>query len=1201
MDKRGKTKLSVLIISLLVISFSLYFVWAASANNVKTYDSVTKTVTVKNSVGEVANIKLNTPIVYSVIRGKDRLVAEFTIENYADASSVFNNLEFYDVKNNMKPFSREFNYKYKTYYNIEILDYETICKERLSINGSVEKYDCVQNQIGTNIEQRIKWNNFNEKTILPKGNITLGIFTDVLPNERVEWIPTLFGVRINEWASWTSGLNNSLVAYYSMDEGTGTTTKENVFGVLNMSLVTTPTWVTNGKHFNATNNFDYAGAGCLRNTAFNNLDGLSQGTISFWLNVTGTPNYAICNEGNCYILAVGHANPPGFFIAILQNLSIAVDKANNIGGVQIVTGSKPISLGRFYHVVAVYDGTDTKVYINGTLSSSGTASANTFYPSGGLDLLGWSIPPRGATATMDEVAIWNRSLSADEVASLYNDGAGIFYTFGDTIPPETSQPIITPSTPKSNQDLQCNATLTDDSQISLTAYWKWYKNDVNYSSGSTSVTNGTNSLITTLSVGNTIKGENWICEVTPYDGVNYGNATNSIAVTILNSAPTQTNPLLATLSGKNLSTENLTCYNQSTSDADNDAVVNIYNWYKNSQPLAVLNLPFEINANDYSGNDNNGAIYGASFTDGKVGKALGFDGVDDYVDIPSSASMSGWTAGTIEMWLYLNSTPTTYVATYADIRQSDTYRIHTAFYSTAKPRIALISEGLTNIIAESPEPLFLNTWYHVVGTFDASTDETKIWVNGVLKKTTTTAFTNLVTTANDYINLGGRKGTSSFNGSIDEVKVYPYALSAEQIQAHYNLEYNKIVSQETTAGESYKCSVTPNDGEEDGTTLNSSVAEIKWGITFNVTSGEDGSQISNFNINCNNSFSASGVNSPYIAGFSPGSYECNLEKDSFYDKKIIFNADLDKVINVKLSWKYSLTNEEHTWLEAIYNCLYSGNCGLYNLLLEINQTVGNIWENTKPTDNSVITFENITNKVVDSTHNLTIDYTVNIPIKAGYVSGTYLPVRVGFWFLDTDNTTCYNQGEKPEGVEEPYCQPLIIETLGQMGGSVSFTVKLHPSLPTGDYSIKRIIDIDPNNVWINYGQETIGSFVMAEGLSNYGIAVEKTGENNPSVNTNTNNQQQSQQSSSSSLSTTKKVTNIYNNYNTLPNNEPQTPSSNGVIRLNNPTTGTGGVIGTNLLSNLQFMFMTIIIGLALIVFIVSRNKIRLRKKKKRNN
>ena len=281
-------------------------------------------------------------------------------------------------------------------------------------------------------------------------------------------------------------------------------------------------------------------------------------------------------------------------------------------------------------------------------------------------------------------------------------------------------------------------------------------------------------------------------------------------------------------------------------------------------------------------------------------------------------------------------------------------------------------------------------------------------------------------------------------------------------------------------------------------------------------------------------------------------------------------------------------------MEAIYNCLYSGDCSLYNLLLEVNKTVSNIWEHTKPTDESVVLFENVTNKVIDSSNNLTIDYSVYIPIKAGYSLGAYLPVRIGYFFLDVDNITCYNQGNKPTGVEDPYCQPLIIETLGPMGGSVNFTVKLHPSLPEGDYSIKRIIDIDPLGVWYNYGQEIIGSFTMLESLNNYGIVLETTGESNPT----TNQQSNSQESSSSSESTTtiikeKEIIKIIQD--SEEDKEEDESDEDKIINLNKPGI-TGGVIGS-LLSGGSLIFIITIIGGILVAFIVSKKIIKIKKEK----
>jgi hypothetical protein len=764
--------------------------------------------------------------------------------------------------------------------------------------------------------------------------------------------------------------------------------------------------------------------------------------------------------------------------------------------------------GVWEHVVYTYNGSRYSVYYNGVEESTGTKTGILYplFEPNSVFLIGLStaLTPDYLIGRMDEVGIWNRSLNSSEVADLYNSGNGITYssTAPDSIVPTWKDNWTSATDQTKKGDLvYFNVTLEDNV---AGGYYIFSFDDgtgsfVNDSPASWTMPQEIEIIKTITAIKNQEVRWKWYFN----DNSGNNNETPIWSFIVANSPPNQTIPLLSTLSGKNLSTENLTCYNKSTSDVDNDAVVNIYNWYKNSQPLAVLNMPFENNANDYSGYGNDGTSYGTTSTDGQVGKALSFDGVDDYVDIPSSASMSGWTAGTIEMWLYLNSTPTTYVATYADIRQSDTYRIHTAFYSTAKPRIALISEGLTNIIAESPEPLSLNTWYHIVGTFDASADETKIWVNGVLKKTTTTAFTNLVTTANDYINIGGRKGTSSFNGSIDEVRVYPYALSSEQIKQRYEdtkeglTSSSKIVAEETAGGDNYMCQVTPNDGEEDGETLNSSELNVLWGITFNVTDSYSGIDLNGVTISCNYSeFNQAGDNTnpygPY--GFPDSIYSCEFEESIHFTKTVIFTADDDKIIPIRMSEGGKLTVEEHTWLEAIYNCVVLGDCSLYNMLLEMNQTIGKIWEQTKPTDNSVITFENITNKVVDSTHNLTIDYTVNIPIKAGYSLGTYLPVRIGYWFLDSTNTTCYNQGDKPTGVEEPYCQPLIIETIGPMGGQVNFTVELQPSLLVGNYSIKRIIDIDPSNIWINYGQELISTLTMAESLSTYGISSKTTGE-----------------------------------------------------------------------------------------------------------
>jgi len=88
---------------------------------------------------------------------------------------------------------------------------------------------------------------------------------------------------------------------------------------------------------------------------------------------------------------------------------------------------------------------------------------------------------------------------------------------------------IAPSFPNSSNNLTCNATIEDpDSGQTLTAYWNWYKNDVLNITGyySSSITNNTNTLITTLLSGNTSDGEEWKCEIIPYDGKANGTSVS---------------------------------------------------------------------------------------------------------------------------------------------------------------------------------------------------------------------------------------------------------------------------------------------------------------------------------------------------------------------------------------------------------------------------------------------------------------------------------------------------------------------------------------------------------------------------------------------------------------------------------------------------------------------------------------------------
>jgi hypothetical protein len=87
-----------------------------------------------------------------------------------------------------------------------------------------------------------------------------------------------------------------------------------------------------------------------------------------------------------------------------------------------------------------------------------------------------------------------------------------------------------------------------------------------------------------------------------------------------------------------------------------------------------------------------------------------------------------------------------------------------------------------------------NTWQHVVGVYDDAGGTLHIYVNGVdqgqggVRATGVRSFSNPISIGSKH--LGNDPNyDGSFAGSIDEVAIYPYALSASQVQAHYAAAY----------------------------------------------------------------------------------------------------------------------------------------------------------------------------------------------------------------------------------------------------------------------------------------------------------------------------------------------------------------------------------------------------------------------------
>jgi hypothetical protein len=169
---------------------------------------------------------------------------------------------------------------------------------------------------------------------------------------------------------------------------------------------------------------------------------------------------------------------------------------------------------------------------------------------------------------------------------------------------------------------------------------------------------------------------------------------------------------------------------------------------------------------------------GALFND--PAKSVGLNGTSQYVQAPSDAALNP-ARFSVEVW----ARPTGGAGTYHGVVTSRVYPQGWVIYMGTDGSWEFWVNSGTGMISIYSNPATLNSWHHVVGTFDGTT--ASLYVNGALAASS--AVTGYAGQTGSVLEIGQSEPGENFYfpGQLEEAAVYGAALSATQVQRHYSV------------------------------------------------------------------------------------------------------------------------------------------------------------------------------------------------------------------------------------------------------------------------------------------------------------------------------------------------------------------------------------------------------------------------------
>jgi hypothetical protein len=200
--------------------------------------------------------------------------------------------------------------------------------------------------------------------------------------------------------------------------------------------------------------------------------------------------------------------------------------------------------------------------------------------------------------------------------------------------------------------------------------------------------------------------------------------------------------------------------------------------------------PFNGNANDESGNGNNGNVNGAILTNDRFGnsnKAYSFDGINDFIEIANTLLPNVNTSFSISFWFNTNlNTVQAIISESSPIPNNTNYKYAINFSTVLN---VSTSNGISSNGVQSQSQIITGQWIFGSMVYNSSAQNIKVYFNGIEEGViSNTIYSNQNNATQIGRGIAGGSGIPGayISGKIDDIGIWNRVLTQQEISDLYN-------------------------------------------------------------------------------------------------------------------------------------------------------------------------------------------------------------------------------------------------------------------------------------------------------------------------------------------------------------------------------------------------------------------------------